>query len=46
MDGKENLFELGLGIYCKCGDGIWLKTIRDVSAGEELLMCYSKVRTN
>ena len=69
MNGKENLFELGLGIYCndgsfpfslararflniisyrvnceycKCGDGIRLKTFRDVSAGEELLMCYSK----
>ena len=69
MDGKENLFELGSGIYsndgsfpfslprarfsniishgvdceyCKCGDGIWLKTIRDVSTGKELLMCHSK----
>ena len=69
MNGKENLFELGLGIYCndgsfpfslararfsniisyrvnceycKCGDGIQLKTVRDVSAGEELLVCYSK----
>ena len=69
VDGRENLFELGLGIYCndksfpfslararfshiishrvncefcKCGDGIWLKTVRDVSAGEELLTCYSK----
>ena len=28
--------------FCKCGDGIWLKTVGDVSAGEELLMCYSK----
>ena len=64
MYGKENLFELGSGIYCNdgsfpfslprarfsniishgvnCGNGIWLKTVRDVSAGEELLMCYSK----
>ena len=28
--------------FCKCRDNIWLKTVGDVSAGEELLMCYSK----
>ena len=69
VHGKENLFELALGIYCndgsfpfslarawfsnfishriysefcKCRDSTWLKTVGDVSAGEERLMCYSK----
>ena len=68
VDGKQNLFELGLGIFCndgsfplslakakfskviaqrvnceysKWGDEVWIKTIREVNAGEELLVCYS-----
>ncbi|KAK2552488.1 hypothetical protein P5673_026584 [Acropora cervicornis] len=48
LPGMEPQFGMYLDIqrvnceYCKCGDGIWLKTVRDVSAGEELLMCYSQ----
>lgn len=68
VDGKQNPFELGLGIFCndgsfplslakakfskiiaqrvncefsKWGDEVWIKTIREVDAGEELLVCYA-----
>ena len=68
VDGKQNPFELGLGIFCnddsfplslakakfskviahrvncefsKWNDEVWIKTTREVDAGEELLVIYS-----